>query len=271
MGTVPTTVLIQGKTVGLNRAQAEINALYRRSTQNVERLSMGVQKFGHHSLATFQIFKGLAIYRGFGMITQQLAEGVEKAIDFEREMANVNSLLQVTSEEIQDLGDYAAELSRAIPLSMQAIAGGMYDIASAGFTAETQIKEIARLAGEAAVAGVTDLKNSVQAGIGTMNAFGKSVDDLEHIYDVHFMTVKMGILTYEQLNQVMGRVSATASLAGQAMETANAALVAISRGGFGGVAFAEGSTRVVRFFQELSDPAAQQDIQALGVAVFDSF
>jgi len=123
----------------------------------------------------------------------------------------------------------------------------------------------------AAVAGVTELRNAVQAGIGTMNAFGKTVDDLTHIYDVHFMTVKMGILTYEQLNEVLGRVSASAALAGQGMETAFAALVAISRGGFGGVAFAEGSTRVVRFFQELSDPSAQKDIQKLGITVYDSF
>ena len=271
MADVVARLMIQTTTPGLSQAQAQINALYKSNIQQISRMTMGIQKFGHHSLAAFQIFKGLAIYRGFGMLTQQLGEGAQAAIEFEKAMANVNSLLQVSNTEIQQWGDYLARVGARLPLTLQTLAEGMYDIVSAGITAEDQIKHVIALAGTAAVAGVTSLKSAVQAGIGTMNAFGKSVEDLEHIYDVHFMTVKMGILTYEQLNEVLGRVSASAALAGQAMETAFAALVAVSRGGFGGVAFAEGSTRVVRFFQELSDPSAQADIERLGVAVYDSF
>lgn len=261
---------IYGKTY-LSQAQAQLQALYRTGTRGAKRMTTQVQMLGHHNLAALNIFKGLALYRGFGAVTQQLAEGVQRAIEFEKAMANVDSLLQVSRGTLLMYKDYLAELGQRLPLTMQELAEGMYDIVSAGITAEGQIKAVAELAGKAAVAGVTDLKNAVQAGIGTMNAYGKSVDDLEHIYDVHFMTVKMGILTYEQLNQVLGRVSSSASLAGQAMETATAALVAISRGGFGGAAFEEGSTRVVRFFQELSDTSAQQKIQAMGIAVFDSF
>ena len=262
---------VRVQTYGATKAQAEIQQLYRSSTQNVERLTQSVTKFGHHNFAAFAIFKGLAIYRGFGMVTQQLGEGVQQAIAFEKSMANVNSLLQVGQIELLRYSDYLAELGQALPLTMQELADGMYDVVSAGITAENQIKKVVALAGKAAVAGVTSLKNAVQAGIGTMNAFGKSVDDLDHIYDVHFMTVKMGILTYEQLNQVLGRTTATAALAGQGMETATAALVAVSRGGFGGVAFAEGSTRVVRFFQELGDPSTHEAIRKLGIQVFDSF
>ena len=263
-------LIIRGKT-NLSQAQAQLNALYRTGTRGAKRMTTQIQKFGHHNLAALAIFKGLAVYRGFGAITQQLADGVQRAIEFEKAMANVNSLLQVGQWQLNNYKDYLADLSTQIPLTMGQLAEGMYDVVSAGILAEDQIKEVTTLAGKAAVAGVTDLKNAVQAGIGTMNAFGKSVDDLDHIYDVHFMTVKMGILTYEQLNQVLGRVTATASLAGQGMETATSALVAMSRGGFGGAAFEEGSTRVVRFFQELSDTAAQQKIQQLGIQVYDSF
>ncbi len=259
------------KSYGVTKAQAEIQQLYRSSTQNVERLTQSVTKFGHHNFAAFAIFKGLAIYRGFGMVTQQLGEGIQKAIEFEKAMANVNSLLQVGQAELLTYSNYLADLGQKLPLTMQELADGMYDVVSAGITAEDQIKKVVEVAGKAAVAGITSLKNAVQAGIGTMNAFGKSVDALDHIYDVHFMTVKMGILTYEQLNQVLGRTTATAALAGQGMETATAALVAVSRGGFGGVAFAEGSTRVVRFFQELGDPSTHASIRNLGIQVFDSF
>jgi len=270
-GQVNTTLLITGKTVGLVRARAEIQSVYRSSQREITQLTSNVQQFGHHTLNAFGIFKGLAIYRGFGMLTQQLGQGLQAAIEFEKAMANVNSLLLVGSEDLKKYSDFAAELGQTLPLTMQMIAEGMYDVVSAGIKGEEQIKKVVRLAGTAAVAGVTDLRSAVQAGIGTMNAFGKSVDDLSHIYDVQFMTVKMGILQYEQLNQVLGRVTATAALAGQQMETAFGALVAISRGGFGGVAFAEGSTRVTRFFQELSDPSAQAKLRELGIAVFDSF
>lgn len=264
-------ILVRARSVGLTQVSREISNLYRTNQRQVAEMNTTMQQFGHHSFRALTIFRGLALYRGFGVLTAQMAEGVQAAIEFEKEMANVNSLLLESDENLRQYSNFAAKLGQQLPIALGDIARGMYDIASAGFTARTEVEAIAVLASKAAVAGVTDLKNAVQAGVGTMNAFGKTIGDLEHIYDVHFMTVKQGILTYEQLNQVMGRVTATASLAGQGMETAFAALVAISRGGFGGAAFAEGSTRVVRFFQELSNPSAQRDIEALGVAVFDSF
>ena len=81
---VHSQLIIQGQTRGLSQARTEINALYSSSSRDVGVLSKNVQQFGHHSFAAFQIFKGLAIYRGFGLLTQQLSEGVRKSIEFEK-------------------------------------------------------------------------------------------------------------------------------------------------------------------------------------------
>lgn len=263
-------ILIQARTLGLTQAQTQVNALYGQAQASIRGLSADVQRFGHHTFTAFAIFKGLAIYRGFGYVTQSLSQGVEAALNFRYAMAQVNSLIQVSDEQLQAYSNTIMELGKRVPQTLQQLAEGMYDIVSSGFTGAEALF-IVEKASMAAVAGATDLRNAVQAGIATMNAFGKSLDDLNHIYDVHFQAVKMGIFTYEQLNQVLGRVTASAGLAGQSMETAFGALVAISRSGFGGVAFAEGATRVARFFQELTDASALQKINALGVATEDSF
>jgi len=263
-------LLIRANTIGITRAQSEITSLYQSGVVNINQMGASMQQLGHHSLRTLAIFKGLLLYRGFGMFTQQIGEGIGAAIEFQKEMARVNSLLLVGQQELQRYTDAIIRLGEKTPLTLGQLATGLYDIVSAGFEGEKALF-ILNAASRAATAGATDLRTAVQAGIGTMYAYGKTLEDLTHIYDVQFLAVKLGIFEYEQLNQVMGRVVATASLAGQGMETAFAALVAVSRGGFGGPAFEEGSTRVVNFFQQLTDPVAQRKIKELGIAVFNSF
>jgi hypothetical protein len=264
-------LIVSARSTGIPEVQAQINTLYRAGRTDIQGLTADAQRFGHHSMEAFQIFKGLAIYRGFGYITQSIGEGVTAAMEFEYSLARINSLLQVSDTAIQDYGKHIAELGQTVPLALNDIAMGMYDIVSAGFEQEEEILKVLDLSARAAVAGSANIRTTIQAGIGAMNAFGRTTNDLSHIFDVQFQTVKYGIFEYDQLNQVFGRVASAGSLAGQQLESVSGALVAISRGGFGGPAFEEGATRVVNFFQELSRPKAQQDIEALGVAVFDSF
>jgi hypothetical protein len=264
-------LIVSARSTGIPEVQAQINTLYRAGRTDIQGLTADAQRFGHHSLEAFQIFKGLAIYRGFGYITQSLGEGVNTAMEFEHSLAKINSLLQVSDATMQNYGNLMADLGQRIPIALNDMAGGMYDIVSAGYEQEAEITRVLELSGRAAVAGGANIRTTIQAGIGAMNAFGRTTAELSHIFDVQFQTVKYGIFEYDQLNQAFGRVAAAGSLAGQQLESVSGALVAISRGGFGGPAFEEGATRVVNFFQELSRPKAQQDIEAMGVAVFDSY
>src|SRR5688572_16962194 len=57
-----------------------------------------------------------------------------EAIGFGREMANVNSILQLSDAGIAELGDEVQALSGVVAKSPQELAAGLYDIASSGFT-----------------------------------------------------------------------------------------------------------------------------------------
>jgi TP901 family phage tail tape measure protein len=64
-----------------------------------------------------------------------------------------------------------------------------------------------------------------------LNAYGLSADKAGNISDILFATVKRGKLTFEELAQSVGKVAATASIAGLSFEEVSAAIATMTRSG----------------------------------------
>src|SRR5215218_3845248 len=92
-------------------------------------------------------------------IAAPLVLGVKSAIDFGREMANVNSILQLSDEGIADLGQQVTDLSPIVNKGPTELASALYDIASSGFTGAEGL-DVLEAAANAANAGLTSTETS---------------------------------------------------------------------------------------------------------------
>jgi len=149
--------------------------------------------------------------------------------EFSQRMAEVNTLIDVSKEQFASLTDEIRAMTKEIPQSASELAAAQYDILSAGVALEKSIGVLA-LSAKAAVAGVTDTKTAANAGIGVINAYGKSIDELEEVYDILFTTVKLGVTTFPQLAQSIGEVLPTAKAAGVEFRDVSAAIATMTKG-----------------------------------------
>ena len=150
--------------------------------------------------------------------------------DFSQRMGEVNTLIDVSKERFASLGDEIRALTKEIPQTASELAAAEYDILSAGVALEKSVGVLEKSA-KAAVAGVTDTKTAANAGLAVINAYGKSIDDLDNVYDLLFKTVKLGVTTFPELSQQIGNVLPTAKAANIGLTDLTGSLAALTKVG----------------------------------------
>lgn len=149
---------------------------------------------------------------------------------FESGMAEVNTLLDVSVDKFTAFKDKAREVISELPQESADLTKALYDIISAGVALEDSTKVLEQ-SGKAATAGITDSKTAVSIGIGSINAYGQSVDQLEGNYDILFNTVKRGVTTFPELSQSIGDVLPIARAADVDLANVGAAIAALTKAG----------------------------------------
>ncbi|MGI8475156.1 MAG: phage tail tape measure protein [Thermomicrobiales bacterium] len=146
------------------------------------------------------------------------------AIDFGKQMANVNSIAQLGTADFNKLSDAVLKVvsDPRITAGAAEIASGLYDVYSSGFKGADAIN-IVTTSAIAAGAGLTDTSTAVRAIDAALNAYGLGADDAAKISDILFQTVNDGVLTFPQLANNMGSVLPIAAALGIGMEQLGAA------------------------------------------------
>lgn len=165
---------------------------------------------------------GLSIFASFGVAGNQAAF-------FERNMRNVNSIVDASPERFKKLNDEILRLATTAGGKMPAdLAGGAYQIASAGFDKAAEITATIEPASRAATAGLTDTNTAATALVTALNAYSMEADQAEHVSDVLFQTVNKGQVTFEQLAINLGDFIGIAQASGATLEETLAAYAAIT-------------------------------------------
>lgn len=170
---------------------------------------------------------GLAALAGVGYTFVKSFAGYS---EFSQRMAEVNTLLDTSKERFGSLSDEIINMSTRIPQTASELAAAEYDIISAGVALGDSTK-VLELSAKAAVAGVTDTKTAVNAGVGVINAYGKEIGELGGVYDILFQTVKSGVTTFPALAQHIGDVLPTARSAGVEFAEVAASIAAMTKAG----------------------------------------
>lgn len=145
----------------------------------------------------------LAIAAGFGI-------AVVSAIRFQKAMNDVGSLTGASTKQIASMSKAVLNLSLTIPQTAQDMAGGLYYIASAGFSASDSLT-ILKSAARDATAGLGTTLQSSKLLVSVLDAYGLSASHANEVSDILFNTVRKGVLRFSDLTIITGQYIATAA------------------------------------------------------------
>ena len=193
-----------------------------------------------------------------GSISAVLALSTAAAIEFNRELGNIETLIPGQTQRLQELKGAFQDMSIQVGKSTTDLTQGGYQVISAfGDTADTvKILETAAKGASAGVATTTEAINLLSA---VTKGYGDtSAEAVSKASDLAFQTVKLGQTTFPELAASMGRVVPLAAELGVTQEELFA-VMATGTGVTGGAA--EVSTQLRGALQALMAPSA--DMQKL--------
>lgn len=155
----------------------------------------------------------------------------KKAIEFDNGMREVLTLLpELGNESFEKLKNQALSFSKDIGKAPEETVKALYQALSAGIPREN-VFEFLETAGEASIAGVSDLRTSVDGLTSVTNAYGSEILNAQKASDIMFQTVKLGKTDFTQLSNNLYNVIPIASAIGVQFEDIGAAIAAMTAQG----------------------------------------
>ena len=207
----------------------EAAAKTNRLTQSTARLNNTTK-----SMAGSMFLAGTAMmvaHKAMSYMTTTVKDSVKQFREFELRIAEVGTILdEVGMEQIPRMTESVEDMSITYARSTSDMAKGLYDILSAAFSA-TEAIGLLDVATKASVAGLSDVRTSVDIFTSVLNAYGKSASQAAYISDILFQSVVRGKFQFEDLESSLGYVAPIASMAGVKFEELMAALSTATRHG----------------------------------------
>lgn len=261
------TANVTGLTAGVATASKELRSL---STSAAQASASGSKSLNELSAAQRQGLRTMSTWAAAAgvVVVGAMALMVKGAVDLDRNMRNVQTIMQddrgqrLSEKGFRDVTAAVVDMSTTVPQSASNLAKGLYDVVSSGFQG-SQALMILRTSAIAASAGLTDTATAARGIVSVLNAYGLSAGSATHVSDVLFQTVNLGVITFEQLANVIGNFIGTAHIAGVSIEEANAAIAAMT---LSGLDASEAGTSLNRVIQSLIKPSAamQNALKSMG-------
>lgn len=134
---------------------------------------------------------------GVGVVATKMAA------DFDQAMANVNSILQVSGKRIDAMSEKVLDLSTKTPQSAEALANGLYNVASSGFKG-AEAMEVLKVSARTASAGLTDTDTAAKGIVQALRAYGEGANKAADVSDILFTAVDKGLPPFEDFVSTMG-------------------------------------------------------------------
>jgi TP901 family phage tail tape measure protein len=178
----------------------------RLNTSNWDR---GIKKVDSSSRGVTKILGNLAKI-GFAAVAAGMGIAIFKANEYQKEFRNVSTLTDQNTKDLQEMSLGLLRLDSQLG-STTALTKSMYDAISAGAKPGKQAFEVVESSARFAKAGLTDNAAAVRLLSATVNAYGKEAKTLageqlnaEAASNIFFKTIKLGVVTGEQLSSTIG-------------------------------------------------------------------
>lgn len=172
--------------------------------------------------------KGLVIGAG---LTAGFTTVTNAARDFEKEMANVSTLVDTSEVDMQSLEKGVLALSTTVDQMPVDVVAGLYQTISAGAEPGKEAFEILEASAKLATAGLTETNTAVDVITNTINAYGLESSQATNISDIFFKTVEQGKTTVGALASKLGNAIPAAASLGVSIEELSAGVATLTKGG----------------------------------------
>ncbi len=171
------------------------------------------------------------IVRAMSQIRDALREAVEQSIEFQRRIAEVQTIAPQIGGGFAQLTSEVAEFAKQFNIPLKEATEGLYQTLSNQFTAMAERTDIMTASMKLAKVGVMDFHDAILLITGTLNAYGLSSDQAESVAAKFFTTIQLGRVRGQELSAVMGQVTPIAAELGIGLEQVNSAMVGMTIGG----------------------------------------
>lgn len=191
---------------------------FNKMQEKIKDTSERLEKFGK----TASLVGGALV--GFGAVNLKMAA------DFEAGMSNVSTLIDTNIENFGAMKDEVLEIAKRTPVALEGLTSALYDIRSAGISADMQFKVLERSA-QLGLTGLGSTSEAVDLVTSSLNAFQLKGEKADKVYDTIFKTVKYGKTTISGIAQGFGSVAGTVAAAGIELDDYLAAVAALTTTG----------------------------------------
>ncbi len=166
--------------------------------------------------------KGVAkVFKGIGRAAKKIAKiggiagalgvgtaalGISAFGDFQLDMARVGTLLDGNTSAMDKFGTSVERASVRFGVDAKDAAGGFFDALSAGVT-ESELPAFMETIGQATVGGFTSQATAVKGVKKLIDSYGLSIKEAANVSDDLFVANKLGVTTFEELANTVGRAA----------------------------------------------------------------
>ncbi|WP_288956241.1 phage tail tape measure protein [uncultured Polaribacter sp.] len=195
------------------------------------------------------------------------AAATKLALDFDKSMTQIQSLVGVSASEVSKMGEAAKRMAVDTGKSANEAAEALFFITSAGLRGE-EAMQVLEASLKAAAVGLGETKTIADLSTSALNAYGSENLSASEATDILTAAVREGKLEASQLAGSMGGVIPIASNMGVSFNEVAAAMAAMSRTGTNA---AEGATQLNAILMSLQKPAekSQKILATLGLSFED--
>jgi TP901 family phage tail tape measure protein len=154
-------------------------------------------------------------------------EAVNAAAAFDKSMSNVATLVDTNVESMDSMAASVRDLAKKTPVELGQLSSALYDVRSAGVSAEDAMAVLESSA-QLGVAGLATTAEAANIMTSAVNAFAAEGLSAEQISDILFKTVKAGKTTLAELTAQFGGVAPAAAAAGVSLADLQASTAAIT-------------------------------------------
>jgi TP901 family phage tail tape measure protein len=173
------------------------------ANKNIARSSTGIRRSLSQQIASMRsIGRSMTRFVTLPILGVAAISG-KFALDFDRNMRNVNSIAQLPERQFKRLKQSVLDLAGPTAQTPNTLAEGLYDLVSSGFDAAESIV-ILRKSALAASAGLTTTEVSTKAVAAALNAYHLPARKAGMVSDTLFETVNRGVLTFDELATTIG-------------------------------------------------------------------
>ena len=232
-------MLIDQATKSLGRLGRNVKKETEAAKTAFDRMGASIQratsKIGAMGLKMLKLAGAVVGITGITMAMQGMVRavrsGIRDAIKFSKGMAEVSTISEDVHQNLAEVSQAVLDLSTRFGMNETDTARALYQAISAGVTETADAFTLLDAAVVLSIGGLANIESTINLLTNTINAYGMSIGEVEHINNVFFETVRLGKTTIPEMADSLAVAIPIAAAVGVEFEELSAMLATLTKGG----------------------------------------